>query len=390
MTHTAYILFFTICILALVASAGYWSYRLWRTKIRHWQTLTVLYVLYALSILATGTFILLICNEKDFHESFSVNMLTLGILYVLPLIYLLVKTITEVKVPSTQTCLFHLFPTTMYGGFCAFLHLSYSAETIMNTPWMNQVEVMLYNYLLLFNSIIGSALIIREVIKYNREVDSYFADRKQTDYPCVQRMSHAAMVNSVMVYTTVLFSFWVCMDNWQLTGIIILFMCGILNYLGRTLTMFKGSRIPADYDYSKDALSIVEIEALENKFRQAKALIAAENATANISMIIKEWTEAKNPSYLKTGITLTEAAYEMRIPASILSNYINKTLDMNFNQWINSFRLKHVKYLLITTNKTLDEIAAASGFATRNLLSRTFKVHEGITPSEFRSKKKGS
>ena len=74
----------------------------------------------------------------------------------------------------------------------------------------------------------------------------------------------------------------------------------------------------------------------------------------------------------------------MGIPTVMLSSYLNKMLDMNFNQWINTYRITHVKHLLLTTNSTLDEIAEATGFTTRSLLSRHFKTLEGTSPSEFR------
>lgn len=176
--------------------------------------------------------------------------------------------------------------------------------------------------------------------------------------------------------------------NWTATVVLIAIISFIFSYLGHALCRVKGNAIPADFDLSTKTLTAPEIASFEQRYKQASELLSAEKATKDISSTIEQWVEQSEPSYLRAGITLTEAAYEMNIPASILSGYINKTLGTNFNQWINSYRIRHVKYLLLTADSTLDEIAEATGFATRNLLSRTFKAHEGISPSEYRSQNK--
>ena len=59
---------------------------------------------------------------------------------------------------------------------------------------------------------------------------------------------------------------------------------------------------------------------------------------------------------------------------------------MNFNQWVNQYRLREVKLRLLSSDLSLDEIAYECGFGDRSVMSRVFKAAEGISPSEFRNK----
>ncbi|MBV8324773.1 AraC family transcriptional regulator [Chryseobacterium sp.] len=71
-------------------------------------------------------------------------------------------------------------------------------------------------------------------------------------------------------------------------------------------------------------------------------------------------------------------------------NYLSRAIDYrgykNFNQYINSLRIAHVKTLMKTSdlNKvTLMYIYTEAGFTSQVTFNRVFKQFEGITPSEY-------
>lgn len=100
---------------------------------------------------------------------------------------------------------------------------------------------------------------------------------------------------------------------------------------------------------------------------------------------MERWlTDASKP-YLRQGLTISDVANATCISPKLLSAYLNRTLQMNFNQWINQYRLKEVKLRLLSSDLSLDEIAYECGFGDRSVLSRVFKTSEGISPSEFRN-----
>ena len=90
---------------------------------------------------------------------------------------------------------------------------------------------------------------------------------------------------------------------------------------------------------------------------------------------------------------------ELRIPSvseilntnrTYISKLINEEFQMNFNEFVNKYRVKEAKELLTDKNRdlyTLEHIAEESGFGSLNSFTRIFKTKTGLTPGRFRDKK---
>lgn len=89
--------------------------------------------------------------------------------------------------------------------------------------------------------------------------------------------------------------------------------------------------------------------------------------------------------YLNPEITLNLVAIRMNVSLNHLSQVINETLQKNFNQLINEYRVEEVKRLIADEDKSLLAIAYASGFNSKSAFNRTFKEIEGTTPSAYRN-----
>ncbi len=61
-----------------------------------------------------------------------------------------------------------------------------------------------------------------------------------------------------------------------------------------------------------------------------------------------------------------------------------KTVHMSPTAYIVQLKLAHIKNLLLTTDLAISEIARQMGFNDQMYLSRFFKKHTGMTPTEFR------
>ena len=81
----------------------------------------------------------------------------------------------------------------------------------------------------------------------------------------------------------------------------------------------------------------------------------------------------KNKPYMNPHLTITDLIKPLNCNRSYLSKFINRTYGMNFNNYINSCRLREMKRLLATPgnrNKTPASLYAQAGFANyRNYLS---------------------
>ena len=73
---------------------------------------------------------------------------------------------------------------------------------------------------------------------------------------------------------------------------------------------------------------------------------------------------------------------------SALSKKIKKMTGQKPTQFINAYKLKKSKHLLIVTNWQIAAIADALGFSSQQYYSRLFKKEEGISPLQYRIQNK--
>jgi AraC-like DNA-binding protein len=103
---------------------------------------------------------------------------------------------------------------------------------------------------------------------------------------------------------------------------------------------------------------------------------------------IQKHMEGKKP-YLKNDIHIEVLAKQISIPVRTVSNIINHHFNMNFFEFINSYRIAEAKRLLASpdyASKTVLEIIYETGFGSKSSFNSTFKQHVKMTPSEFRKK----
>lgn len=104
-----------------------------------------------------------------------------------------------------------------------------------------------------------------------------------------------------------------------------------------------------------------------------------------ISQKLSAWEFRKE--YLKTGITIIQIAKTLGINRTYLSNYINDTYAMNFNNWLNGLRIEEAKKRMLTNRHLpLGTLAGMVGFTDLAHFSKQFKLKEGIAPSYWLQK----
>lgn len=131
-----------------------------------------------------------------------------------------------------------------------------------------------------------------------------------------------------------------------------------------------------------------------NLFQSSKAKIKAKPPSssyiskqrmAEIEEVVRKHLEEKK-SFLQHGYTLKMFSEETKIPLYQLSAFVNKYYKMNFNDFINEFRILFSIDKLLKKEwmyKKLETIADESGFNNRNTFISAFKKVTGVKPSEF-------
>ncbi|MBX2878019.1 MAG: AraC family transcriptional regulator [Saprospiraceae bacterium] len=103
---------------------------------------------------------------------------------------------------------------------------------------------------------------------------------------------------------------------------------------------------------------------------------------AKVQQLMEEHHYFQDPN-----LTLPQLAQYANTNTSILSRVINQQAGMNFNDYINSFRITAVKQALREnkqTLKTIEGLALEAGFNSKSTFLRAFKKSEGMTPSQYK------
>ena len=100
---------------------------------------------------------------------------------------------------------------------------------------------------------------------------------------------------------------------------------------------------------------------------------------------LEEFMEQKQP-YLKPGYSIKDMSNDLDIPAYQLSGFINRTIGMHFNDFLNKSRIKYCEDLIknnLALKTNLKELAFKCGFNNRNSFTTAFKKFTGQTPSDY-------
>ena len=169
------------------------------------------------------------------------------------------------------------------------------------------------------------------------------------------------------------------MFGYGVTGWYLLMVFKILKE--KYLVQRKNEFVPATSVYSTTEQPIVQstVEV------QTGSVYLSEERVSKLDVIIKDYLEEYRP-FLKHGYSLKQLAEETRIPLHLLSAFINKHYKVNFNDFINEYRVNYCKVKILNDEwkyKKLEAIAEESGFSNRNTFTAAFKRVTGINPSEF-------
>jgi AraC-like DNA-binding protein len=95
--------------------------------------------------------------------------------------------------------------------------------------------------------------------------------------------------------------------------------------------------------------------------------------------------------YRHPDLRITNISEKLNTNRTYISRLINDEFQVNFNEFVNRYRVKEAKELLCNKNHsafTMEYIAEKSGFGSVASFSRVFKELEGITPGRYKNKQR--
>jgi len=100
---------------------------------------------------------------------------------------------------------------------------------------------------------------------------------------------------------------------------------------------------------------------------------------------VEEFMQVQRP-FLKPGYNIQALASVMGIPSYQLSAIINRQVGINFNDYMNRYRVKYCENLIQNgeaSNLNLKGLATNCGFHNRNTFTIAFKKFTGLAPSNY-------
>jgi AraC-like DNA-binding protein len=164
-------------------------------------------------------------------------------------------------------------------------------------------------------------------------------------------------------------------ETWNFVWLLISVIIYVMGY--------KGFKQPEIFS---GILSEDESEQKQVKTKYERSALKEEKAEEYFEKLT-EFMKNEKP-YLENNITLPDLSKRLKLSTHHLSQIINEKLDLNFYEYINSFRIESAKKLLKdpdSQNFTIVAIAYESGFNSISSFNSVFKKYTGQTPSQYRN-----
>ena len=124
-------------------------------------------------------------------------------------------------------------------------------------------------------------------------------------------------------------------------------------------------------------LELIDFLIKKNRFQTAEYANASSQQRDLLAFVQKHYTEK---------ISLSMLAEEFHLSEKYISWYFKEHFSIGFMQYVMHLRLSKAKDMLVTTERSITDVALSCGYQSVNLFIRNFKETYGITPLQYRKK----
>ena len=136
-------------------------------------------------------------------------------------------------------------------------------------------------------------------------------------------------------------------------------------------------------EQEQNAVKQESIDKLESK----PLVIPSEKKEQYLQIIELKMNELK--PFLQAGFSLKDLSDITNIPYTYISIILNQVYNLNFNEFVNKYRIDYVKEILNSQEShlyTLEAISKKAGFSSRATFSRAFLKFENCSPKDYLKK----
>jgi YesN/AraC family two-component response regulator len=144
--------------------------------------------------------------------------------------------------------------------------------------------------------------------------------------------------------------------------------------------------------YHRGQITNIRLEMAQGETEKRQAKASADEKTLKDGKIYADILSLfeKEKPYCNPNYTVSDLAIKLKTNVKYISNALRSQDFINFNNFINTYRIRMVKEMLnndVGKKYTLQHIYTSSGFRNQSTFNKAFRVLEGSTPSEYIAKR---
>lgn len=145
--------------------------------------------------------------------------------------------------------------------------------------------------------------------------------------------------------------------------------------------------IPRDFlQKVQDTLTNDDLEDLCLYYLHRGVHIISPNASGSqVSALVRSALEITRHRYSDPTFTLVSLSEEIGISPNYLSSVFKMETGIRFKKYLNSYRIKQAKELLMDSRYKIYEVANLVGIEDSRYFSQIFRTYTGLKPSEYRN-----
>ncbi len=299
------------------------------------------------------------------------GLLGIGLLF--PLLhtlfmYLYVGSVTGQLPDNKKALAIHIVPTLLIAAYLYVTFFSLPASVkidIYKTELMTFSHFIVVNYMI---NVVGMLYILWSgwlLVRHRKNIKNRFSDLDKINLKWLQLF----VAGFGIIWLIAMFGF----DHTFLFGAYSVFIL-LIGFFG-----FRQGQIFTDNTVGK-----ADTGQDSGRVKYEKSSLTAERSKEYLNLLNSLMTDEK--PYLESRITLKDISEKLAIHPNHLSQVINENLNMNFFDFINSYRIEEFKRKLSEdTDKKFTLLAHAydSGFSSKSSFNEVFKKFSGLTPSQY-------